>query len=442
MSVEAKTLAGFGKATITPPLGTPMQGWTSRDRVCGNVGIMEDLFVRIIYLHDGKTPLLIASYDLLALNRHECDRLKGMLSAKFDLLARQILINYTHSHNSVRTSDWICPDIPSAGEPYFQMLEMKTVAAVQQAIKAAVPVTLSAAVGETTLPVNRRLPTGNGSFAFAPNPGGEIQKNMPLLVARNAKGKIAAMFFAVGCHPTTKSGHLVNNDYVGAALRKLTKELKSDNILMLQGCAGDAKPDLLNSTTFIYPTWDFLEKGGEIVRKDVMKVMNSGRLKEFKADFSCALTEFKLPYEHVPNEAEVKKILEAGRIADPYDVKDWENWAKLMEKTRECFKKIPDHMPVLTQLINFGKNIRLIAVEGETVSGLGKIMEEQFKSGTTFALGYSNGYRMYFITSEQQQQNSYEKWCYFTYNIPSTVKPGIEKLLANAISELKEKCKK
>ena len=64
MAAGAQALeAGAAKIEITPPLGTPLNGYFDR-LGRGAVAVHDDLWVRCLYLSDGETQLLLVNADL------------------------------------------------------------------------------------------------------------------------------------------------------------------------------------------------------------------------------------------------------------------------------------------------------------------------------------------------------------------------------------------
>lgn len=430
--------AGFGKANINPPNGSPMYGWLTRDRAGRTTGIHDSLFVRVVYLNDGENRVLLITYDLCSLYRAECDRIKGMLGRYFDILPKDIVINYSHTHNGPKTSTELYPDVPTAGDNYFFMLEERTKKATEQAISSSQKVTLSYGIGKSHIPISRRFVDKDGKVQFAPSQKGEIDADLPLMVAKNDKGEIVAAFFSIACHPTTYSSYEVSADFVGAALDELEKKLGNGNFMLLQGCGADAKPNLLNGTTFRYPGWEFLKKGGEIVAADVLDVLKNQQLKTITPKFKSAITEMFLPFEKPFPDAAYVNGKEAGAKSTGYEEQDWKNWVNNMRDLMKNYG-LPENLPVIVQMIEFSPEARLVTLEGESVAGLAREIKSDFNGGVTFALGYSNGYKLYLITSAQQKEGGFERDCDYQFNTPTPVQIGIENHLHDAVKRLKQK---
>jgi len=129
--------AGFGKANITPPVGTRMLGFGGRDRAEGCKGVHDPLYTRALYLEHGGERALILAYDLCFFSRETADRYKGALGRLLDLTPRQILINFSHTHAGANTGMWSYSDYTMPDIHYLRDLQAATLRAAEQAVDAA-----------------------------------------------------------------------------------------------------------------------------------------------------------------------------------------------------------------------------------------------------------------------------------------------------------------
>jgi hypothetical protein len=78
----------------------------------------------------------------------------------------------------------------------------------------------------------------------------------------------------------------------------------------------------------------------------------------------------------------------------------------------------------------------MVALEGEPVAELGFLMRRCFRSGVTFALGYTNGEGLYLPTSAMLAEGGYEVESYYEYGLPAPLASGIEAVLEREIRAL------
>ena len=191
--------AGFAKACVNPPLGMPMEGL---GQAGGIESIHDDLFVRALWLEQDRRQVLIVAYDLLFFERPMVDRLKGALGRSLDLAPRQILINFSHTHNGPYTGMWQFGEHLPPDYGYLRMLEERVLTAIEEAAARACAVGLRAGVAHTTLPVNRRRIDAAGHAQWAPSLDGPVYDRVPLCLLSDEADLPVALLFCVACHAT------------------------------------------------------------------------------------------------------------------------------------------------------------------------------------------------------------------------------------------------
>lgn len=238
--------AGLAREKITPPEGTPMIGAARRDREGGSRSVHDDLYVRMLYLSQAGSAVLVASYDLCFLGRDDVDRLKRVLKrvlgAETGLGPERILLATTHTHAGPALGTWAFAGYAPPNTAYLAQVESATLRAAAKAAAGARPVTVRAGCGRTRVPMNRRRPLGDGTVVFGPHPGGVICDRLPVMSFADAGNRLVALVFAASCHPSVASGHEISADFPGAACAALDRRFGPAVSLFLQGAGGDAKP--------------------------------------------------------------------------------------------------------------------------------------------------------------------------------------------------------
>ena len=125
--------AGFARAAITPPVGTAMMGFGTRDMERGCDAVHDDIFARVLYLQDGAEKALVIGLDLCFVGRADADRLKGAIGRHMDVLPRAILINASHSHSGPRVGTWHYAGYVPPDRLYLDRLEDAVVRASPRA---------------------------------------------------------------------------------------------------------------------------------------------------------------------------------------------------------------------------------------------------------------------------------------------------------------------
>ncbi|MGQ9731481.1 MAG: hypothetical protein ACUVX8_09445 [Candidatus Zipacnadales bacterium] len=420
--------AGFAKVDITPPLGTRMMGFGTRDMEHGCTAIHDEIFVRALYLQQGDEAALILGYDLCFLGQDEVTRFKAELERCLGLQPHQVLMNASHNHVGPSVGTWYRAPTDKA---YIDQLETATLRAARAAHEAARPVIMMVGRGHTRLPVCRRKVV-NGQAIFAPNPSGYTHNDLPVVLFTGAQGKPVCLLFSVSCHPSIISGWEISAEYPGAACKKLEAHLGAECALFLQGVGGDAKPCVIAEKDRFRPgTWEDVEEAGQIVASEVIDVL--GRLKPAKPALACALTELEWPLEAPLTRNEYAAI--AADVSQPAVRRAW---AQDLVASLDAGRPLLPAARLMLQYVRLGKNVRLVALEGEPVAKWGPLICGAYHQGVTFALGYTNGQGLYLPTSDMLPEGGYEVVSFWEYGFPARLSAGFEKTLKRGVRHLQK----
>lgn len=89
--------AGAGKASITPPIGTPLSGYMAKERTA--TGVHDPIHARVIAVKHGDDRFVIISLDLLSIDKAFTDQFTDKVSQGFHLPAENVFIHATHTHS-------------------------------------------------------------------------------------------------------------------------------------------------------------------------------------------------------------------------------------------------------------------------------------------------------------------------------------------------------
>lgn len=420
--------AGFSKAEVNPPLGMMLEGLGQKD---GARTIHDDLFVRALYLQQGKRRFLFLAYDLLFFERAMIDRCKGALGAALDLAPAQILINHSHTHAGPRLTHWAYSD--GAEPAYLDEIVAASVAAALAARAAARPATITGGLAHTQMPVSRRWIRDDQTCAWAPSRKNSICDAVPFFVFRGRRGQVLSVLFSVSCHPSTYYDSDISADYPGAAVRRLNAHFATDGALFLQGTGGDAKARQIavEKEYFRRGTWDDVEAAGAEVAAAVVAAVGHG-LQEIAPDLAWHLEELAWPLLPAPGRAQFEAVLN-----DPDEREPRRRWARDMLRQLDRRGSLPDRVPVSLHAVRLGAGARLIGLEGEAVGDMGNLILRQFAAGgVTAPLGYTDGCQLYLPVTPMLPQHGYEVDSFWEYHHPAQVAPDAEQRLLDALHRL------
>lgn len=98
MASAAEALeAGAGKVEITPPVGTPLNGYGDR-MGRDSLAVHDPLYARCVYLSDGQTSVFLVTSDLCIINRELRERVLQL--APKEVPRENIILTATHTHSA------------------------------------------------------------------------------------------------------------------------------------------------------------------------------------------------------------------------------------------------------------------------------------------------------------------------------------------------------
>jgi hypothetical protein len=109
-------------------------------------------------------------------------------------------------------------------------------------------------------------------------------------------------------------------------------------------------------------------------------------------------------------------------------------WAENGLQLYERGETLPQTIELLMQVCVLSDALRIVAIEGEPVGQLGQLFSDQFASGVTWPLGYSNGVGIYIPMSYMLAEGGYEVSSFWEYGHFSQLAPGIESVIADGVS--------
>lgn len=436
---DSEMRAGFARIAITPPLGTPMSGFGSRDFDPGGArGIHDALYARALYLRQDGRDALIMGFDLLFFSRDEADRFKGAVGRVLDLAPRQILLNTSHTHSGPKVGNWFyTPSDPA----YLEQLEKAVLQAAVRARDSLEAVTIWAGVTKTAVPMSRRRKVADGTIEFAPSPEGTVLADLPICLLKNRKGKPLCLLFSVSCHPSTIKGdersYFVSADYPGAAMEKLDRILGGPVSLFLQGAGGDAKASVIGrgEQAWRAGTWEDVDRAGGMIADEITAAI-AGGLTAIPPGLRSYLTEMELPLNGPPDRLELEGIAakpEAHSESMP-DVKRM--WAEEQLSRLKRGYALRRTVPILVHGLRLGRGLRLVGIEAEVVAELGRLVRDAYPSGVTFPLGYTDGAQLYLVSSPMLKEGGYEPESYWEYRQPAPLAGGHERILLRTVRDL------
>lgn len=283
--------AGAAKVDITPPLGSPLNGYGDR-MGRGAIKIHDPIWARCIYLNDGTTGVFWVVADLCIINPELRDRVLEL--APREVPAENIILSATHTHSAQggMVKGLLFRSVSGRFVPELLEQTAKGFAeSMRLAYESRQPASIGFATGEQgVLSSNRRIS------------GGPIDPQLGMLRVDNADGRPIAVLTNLAAHPTTIEGAdmlTVSADYPGFYCVEMER-------LMGEGCIAVFANGTEGNQTCGNPEgksdWGRTESMGRVLAERAKAVADSVKCADAKLHVGSAtiqlpksMAEFFLP---------------------------------------------------------------------------------------------------------------------------------------------------
>ncbi len=415
--------AGTASVVITPEAPMWMAGYASRDKP--SEGAVHDLNATALALEDSHgARLVIVALDLIGVPRDLRNWLEKEVSQKFQLPAKSLLLNASHTHCGpvVRANTTYMPrEQAEQTQQYLARLREKLVAVVGQALGDLAPASLSYTYARAGFAMNRRTPTETG-FRNHPYPDGPVDHQVPVLQVKGADGKPAAVLFGYACHSTTLGFYQFCGDYSGFARRYLEAAHPGVTAVFLAGCGGDQNP---------YPRreLELCQQHGHALANAVETALETNAT-PVHGPLRAALEDVVLEFATPPSREQLEK---ESQSKNKWERQHAETLLAELDETG----KIRTAYPVPVQVVRFGDDLILVALPGEVVVDYSLRLKSELAGAVVWVAGYSNDVFGYLPSLRVLEEGGYEGGGAMTYTtFPGPFAPSVEKLVVDKVHEL------
>ena len=276
--------AGVAKVEITPPVGTPLNGYGAR-MGRDSLGVHDPLYARCLYLNDGETSLFLVTSDLCVINRELRERVLQL--APKEVPRENIILTATHTHSAQGAMMRNIALRFVSGRFIPELLE-KTAQRFAESMRAAYNARKRAAAGYTTieqhdLSTNRRYDNG------------PIDPQIGVIRIDDGDGNPMAVIANFAAHPTTVSGkdlYLISADYPGFFYTRLEQLLGGNAIAMfMNGAEGNQRPTNPENKS---DPWERTESIGRLLAERVKAASDTIKCADPKLHLGSATPELPL----------------------------------------------------------------------------------------------------------------------------------------------------
>ena len=391
--------AGVAKAVITPKTKVWLAGYGSKRSPTAK---LHDLWMKALALEDanGRRAVMITS-DFQGVPKVMSDPVFEQLRKKFGLERHQVMFTFSHNHCGPRLGDDLVDYYPVEAaqvelvNEYTELMKVKTVAMVGEALAKLAPASLKIGEGHTTFAVNRR----NNREADVPSllaKGeplvGPVDHSVPVMTVTRPDGSLEAVLFGYACHPTTLSFTKWCGDYPGFAQLELEKSHPGATAMFVNTCGGDQNPLPRRKV-------ELCQKYGHMLAVAVEQAMKRP-LKTVSPGLRSAFEYIQLPYLKAVTRKDLNVALKStNRIR--------KRWAARLLKKLDAGEKFPKSYPYPIHAWRLGKEMLVIGMGAETVVDYALRFKREFGPGT-WVCGYADDMISYIPSRRVWEEGGYE----------------------------------
>ena len=420
-------LAGVAKVNITPPVGLELSGWAFGP----SVGILDELYAKVLLLENDAKKAAIITNDLIGFNTEYATAIREGVASEVNMNAGDVLISCSHTHSGPATMflrRW-----GEIDEDYVRVVEKQIIGAAAMAARGMQDARIGAGKGRADgVAVNRR----DGE-------NGSVDPEVGVIRVDNSQGEMMAVLMNYSCHPVAAHNYknLISADYPGYAMGVIEKT-KGGRVIALHttGTAGDINTGRLHDIKYA-------EKYGNMVGGEALKVAESIETRP-ELTLNISSERVNVPVRKLPPADELKKMIEeAEEDLEKLKKEGIPSYAQLMSAhipldwAQEALEVVQtgravDYLELEIQVVRMNDTV-LVAIPGEVFVDIGLNIKRVSPYPYTFVIEMANGTICYLPTREAFDKGGYEpeyaSKIYGTYLLTPDIQSIIEEGAARII---------
>ncbi len=409
---------GAAQVDITPEYPIRLSGYGARTKE--SQGIDERIFASALAIGKGKQTSILLTVENVAVPVTIRDEVVAYLAKEPGVPNERVTLCSTHVHTAPMLKG-VCPnlfgaDIPSDQQERIDRYTRELIGKLKEVALAA---------------LNDRKPAalawGRTRAGFAANrrkPGGPVDQDLPVLVARDKNGNVRAIIANYACHCTTLADvpNHICGDWAGYAQEDLQRDHPGSVTLVTIGCAGDANP---NPRTGL----DFAKQNGAAIETAVDDLLRQP-LTPLHGKLECRTKAVTLPFDTALTRDQWLARSQSTNHWIAYHAK--KNLARL-----DRGEKIPTELPYMVQEWNFDDELAMVFLPGEAVVDYSLRLKKEFDATRLWVTAYANDVPCYIPSKRIWREGGYEGGeAMIFYDRPTRLAEGTEESIIAAVHQI------
>ena len=374
--------AGAAAVDITPEKPVLMAGYATRTTPSENV--MQKLYAKAVAMEDMLGARVVwVTLDLIGTPRWLRDEVERKSFEKYKLHPESILLNSSHTHTGPSPKGGrvlgTSTDPNNNTEMYGEKLAQNIVKAIGDALAKLEPATLRYSHARAGFAMNRRAPVGT-SFGNSPYPDGPVDHDVPVLSVTGKDGKLRALVFGYACHNTaTGRYNFISADYAGYAQEYLQEKRPGVVALFMMGTGGDQ-----NAYPRHDPAHELPKHHGRTLAYAVEAALSVAEQRQLAGPLRSSYGYATLDFVDT-SKADLERRARSKNAAEKKRAED------LLEQVN-AGKELAKTYPCPVQVVQFGNDLTLVAIGGETTVDYSLRIKRELGGGkpAIWVAGYSN----------------------------------------------------
>ena len=409
---------GAARIDITPFYPVRLNGFGSRRAEAE--GVSQKLWAKALAVSDGDhPPFVLLAIDSLGIREPMLEQVAVALQTRYQVPRDQIALTFTHTHCAPKVngaSDTIfSTPIPADHQlhidRYTAELPNLLIQVASEAIENRQAATLEWQIGKVTFAANRRTP------------GGPVDHDLPVLMARDVHGKPFAIYTSYACHCVTLSFNFYSGDWAGYAQQAIEDAFPGTTALVSIGCGSDSNPSSGVTGDRVEAAQDQGKQIGDEIKRlfETRGRVLHGPLTARREMLSIALSE-------LPSREQLEALVEKGGPAG-YNA----SWQLAILDRGDSLTSALNY-PV--QSFTFGNDLQMVFLAGEVCVDYSHRLKKELNRDQLWINAYSNDFCAYIPSERLLVEGGYGGGGEIPYfALPTTLKAGLEQQIIDAVKK-------